>query len=122
MTIKKYHLLTAHENWADEHDVPCIKLFDEIEYQEWRKTKIYPSAYLGNNGDSWLEEMKGKTGAEFIKEGIVKHNIVDEAFKKVYKLADLARLNLGNLFNLDQYGDDDDELDDEEGLDDWDND
>jgi len=105
--------LTADENWADEHDVPSIALFDDIEYEEWRKMKINPNAYLGNNGDGWLEEMRGKTGAEFIKEGIVKHNIVDESFRKVYKSADLGRLNLSNLFDSDQYFEEDEDEDDD---------
>lgn len=99
----KYYLLTHNADWADEHDVPSLECFNEKDYNKWLNTKIYPSASLGNGGDSWCEELNGITGRELINSQEVDKVIVDESFYKIFKKAALSSLSLGNIFDFDQY-------------------
>ncbi len=110
----KYYLLISNDDYADEHDVPVIACFTEEEYKKWLDLKIYPNASLGNSGDGWMDEMKGKTGKIFINQKYVEKHIVDESFYKTFHKFKLADLSLGNLFDFDQYNYDEDDLEEDD--------
>lgn len=106
----KYYLLTFNEDWANEHNVPALECFKEEDFIKWKKLKIYPSAYLGNNGDNFMDDEQGKTGAELLK-SYVSSRLVDESFYKTFHKAGLSDLSLSNVFDLEQEGNDDEDED-----------
>ena len=107
--MKKFYLLTFNEDWADEHDVPALAVMDEEELEEWKKTKLSFHANLGNGGEDFMEDEQGKTGKWFLKEGIVNKFEVDESFVKIFNKTDLASLSLCNIFDGEEFDDEDEE-------------
>lgn len=105
----KYYLLTFNEDWADEHNVPALACMNEKEFEKWSKTKLSISASLGNGGDNFMEDEQGSTGAQLIKSGTVNETIVDESFAKTFKKAGLGDLSLCDVFEGNEYEEDDEE-------------
>lgn len=111
----KYYLVTFNEDWADEHDVPALAVMDESRFETWSNTRLQISAHLGNGGDYFMEDEQGLTGAQLIERGYVSKLEVDESFAKIFEKAGLENLSLSNVFDCDEYEDEDyDEEDDEE--------
>jgi hypothetical protein len=110
----KHYLLTFNQDWADEHNVPALAVMTEDEFKKWSKTRLRISAHLGNNGDYFMEDEQGMTGAELIKQRYVDKMTVDESFAKTFDKAGLSALSLSDIFDLDNEYEEDEDDDDNE--------
>jgi len=116
----KYYLLTSNEDWADEHNVPALAVMNEKELDKWKKSNRNIYAHLGNGGDDFMENMQGETGEALIRFHKVDVFEVDKSFSKFFKKADLSSLSLSNIFEEDDWEDEDYDGDDmlaEQGMD-----
>lgn len=102
-----YYLLTFNQDWADEHNVPALACMDEETFKNWSETKLSIHAHLGNGGDCFMEDEQGLTGKELIKQGYVEKFNVDESFVKTFNKAGLADLSLSNVFDSEEFEDED---------------
>jgi len=103
----KYKLLTFNVNWADEHNVPALECMTEEEYNKWRDLPINDDSYegeiycrLGNSGEGFDEYFEGYTDrGELVDSGMVSIHTVTEEFYNTFKLTNLSRLSLCNIFD-----------------------
>jgi len=100
MNKMKYYLLTSNENWADEFDIPALAVMNEREYTEWLQAVPEIYTYTGNCGDGFMENEQGMSGLELVARKVVKVMEVDENFAEIFKQAELHRLSLSSVLEI----------------------
>lgn len=97
----RYYLLTSNENWADEFDIPALAVMNEDEYTEW--LQAVPEIYTyTTNCDNFMENEQGMTGFELVARKVVNVMEVDENFAEIFKQAELHRLSLSSVFEIEK--------------------
>ncbi len=97
--MKQFILVYYNEDWADEHDVPALEVFDQEELDKWLTTSREEYfASLGNSGDGWGEEYEGFSGQDFVDEGLVEITEVDQSFADTFRALGLSNLSLCDIF------------------------